>query len=170
MGRKVVFILLLICSVVVGYKNRVALLDIEVPFFGKKKSSFEERAARFYAYYDEMCQVAERKVVVNKLELAESQPFDFSKTLLLLDEVSNIIKRGPLLDVTKNPVRRHLVWLKRELESEEASFFDFLAVQRRGKTEQVNLRTRRSMQFYLRAIKNSIDKLEKSLAKVKIKD
>ncbi len=135
----------------------------------RKKVSLSEHFAKVKSTLDDMGD-SFKEVSVEPLSLdSNSQEYDFAKILLLLEEVNGIVKQGLDFDSTK-PLERHfLCWLRQELEVEKSLFFKYLGTQRQDKAEKSNVRSRKSLLYYLRAINNSLARINHLLAKVKIK-
>lgn len=146
-------------------KNRSSWLRL-VMNCCKKEPGCTERIKKFYSSYEQAKMASWDKKNVKENEEGNDHylfPFDYSRVLLLLDETNFFFQKGPLFDFSQVPIRKHLTWLRDELRGEESHFGSYWAGKRRNKAKRFSSRDRRSMQFYLRAIKSSIEKVEKML-------
>lgn len=163
MFKNFFYIFLITCLIIVGHRNLLFIKN-NLLFFRSKEISSEEKIKDFHNRYNET-----RIASINKRKSYEEKKkhivdFDFSKILLLLDEVSGIIKQGPLLNPIQYPGKKHLLWLKDELEKEESLFSQFLSTERNNPSNKPSFR-KKSWQFYLRAIKSSIMKIKGMISK-----
>lgn len=158
------FYIFIVIGLIIFCQQNISFIKSKLPFFTSKQISSEEKIKDFHKRYNET-----RIASINKRRSDEEQKkhiidFDFSKILLLLDEVSGIIKQGPLLNPIQYPGKKHLFWLKEELEKEESLFSQFLSTERNNKSSKPSFR-KKSWQFYLRAIKSSIMKIKGMISK-----
>lgn len=91
-----------------------------------------------------------------------SKPFDFSRMIFLFEQVNRILKNDHF-EANQLAEREHLHWLKKEFEEEWEVFSRYLSLQKKNKLERSNVRSRKSLLFYRRALINSLSKVKSIL-------
>lgn len=152
--------------IVFGYRNCGFLFK---DFFAmrKRKQHFDNIARGFYKKYKKASFLVEQRL---KQGLSRSMEYDFSGLLILLEEFGNLMQFECWLDFAEKNERDHFKWLKGALEKERGYYLKYLArVKHDRKMDHKNVRSRRSLLYYLRALNNSLAKINLILAKVRVK-
>lgn len=164
-SRKILVFILAVVGLGVFFERKL-ILRVLVSLFKKKVPLAE----RFRVVRERLEAIRQNRLVFDHEEILGDAPeeYDFSKVLLLLEEVNMLVKQGVKFDPTKIVERQYLLWLRQELETEKSLFFKFLAVHKQDKPERSAVRPRKALMYYLRAINNSLARIQNLLSKVKV--